>query len=423
MMIIADRPGGLIESTLELNLNEPCKIKDTSWIETGKYIGIWWAIHLKDYTWSAGPKHGATTENTMRYMDFAAEHGFNGVLVEGWNEGWGPGWMTRLDNFSFTKAYPDFDIERVCSYGLSKGVRLIGHHETGGAIANYEAQLDDAFALYQSNGVRAVKTGYVGRRASDMREMMDAKELNTSQFGVRHFQKVLETAAKHQLMVISHESIMQTGLRRTWPNMMASENLRGQEYNAWSKDGGNPPVHLATIPFTRGLAGPIDFTPGIVNFDYETVPGTRVQTTVAKQLSLYVVIYSPWQMAADLPENYEGHPALKFIEHVPTNWKTTQVLDGAIGDFITVARKDRNSEKWYVGSLTDENPRDVHIPLKFLDAGCSYTAEIYRDGPDADWKTNPESLVVESRTVTSDDTLDLHLAASGGLAVRLVPQK
>ena len=300
--IVASKPGELITSHIELNLNEPCKI-DTSWLETGRYVGIWWGMHMTDYTWSQGPKHGATTENTKRYIDFAARHGFKGVLVEGWNIGWDGDWTRIGNHFNFSKPYPDYDFEGLQKYALSKGVRLIAHNETGGSATNYENQLDEAFALYQRLGINCIKTGYVNM-------MLDGKETQHSQYGIRHYRKVIETAAKYHLMVVNHEGAMPTGLRRTYPNLIATEDMRGQEYNAWSQDGGNPPYHEVILPFTRGLAGPMDFTPGIFNFKNKAVPTTHPQTTLAKQLSLYILLYTPWQMAADMIENYEYQPAL-----------------------------------------------------------------------------------------------------------------
>ena len=247
-VIVASRPGDLITSHIELNLNEPCRI-DTSWLDTGRYIGIWWGMHMTDYTWHQGPKHGATTDNTRRYIDFAARHGFKGVLVEGWNEGWDGDWTRIGNHFNFCKAYPDYDLEGLQRYALTKGVSLIAHNETGGSATNYENQLDSAFALYQRLGINSVKTGYVNM-------MLDGKETQHSQYGIRHYRKVIETAAKYHLMVVNHEGAMPTGLRRTYPNLVATECMRGQEYNAWSQDGGNPPYHEVILPFTRGLAGP-----------------------------------------------------------------------------------------------------------------------------------------------------------------------
>lgn len=411
MIIIADRPGDLLTSSLELNLNDPCKIDDTSWIETGRYIGIWWGMHMEKYTWHMGPKHGATTENTMRYIDFAAQHGFSGVLVEGWNTGWENDWTKEGDKFNFTQPYPDFDIEKITAYGKQKGVKLVGHHETGGATINYEKQLDDAFAFYQKLGVNCVKTGYVS-------PLLDGKERHSSQYGVLHFRKVIETAAKYHIMIVNHEPVIPTGLRRTYPNLMSGEGMRGQEYNAWSADGGNPSEHTTIIPFTRGLAGPMDYTPGVFNFENPVKPNTKVKTTLAHQLALYVTIYAPWQMACDLPENYTGNPSLHFIEQVPVNWEQTKVLEAKIGDFLITTRKDRDSDNWYLGAITDENSRTFDIDLSFLDKDKKYRAIIYRDGPNAGWKTNPTDVNIEEKIVSSDQKLQLQLAEGGGTAVR-----
>lgn len=411
-VVVADKPGDLITSRLILNLNEPCKI-DTSWLETGRYVGIWWGMHMKYYTWEQGPKHGATTENTKRYIDFAAKHGFKGVLVEGWNYGWDGDWTKEGDKFDFCKPYPDYDLEGLQKYALSKGVRLIAHNETGGAAKNYENQLDKAFALYNSLGINCIKTGYVNA-------LLDNKELQHSQYGVRHYRKVLETAAKHKIMVVNHEPAMPSGLRRTYPNMMSGEGMRGQEWNAWSDEGGNPPYHICILPFTRGLAGPMDFTPGIFNFENKAMPGTRPNTTLAKQLAEYVVIYAPWQMAADMIENYENHPALTFIESCPTDWEQTVVTGAEIGRHLTIARKERGGDSWFIGSVTDEEARDICVPLTFLDKGAAYRAEIYEDGPDADYRTNPYPVNTRRVDVTADTTLKLHLAPGGGAAIRIL---
>ena len=411
-IIIASKPGDLITSKLMLNLNEPCRIKDTSWIETGKYVGIWWGMHMKDYTWAQGPQHGATTSNTKRYIDFAAKHGLKAVLVEGWNYGWDGDWTKDGDKFSFTKPYPDYDLEGLQKYALSKGVRLVAHNETGGAAKNYENQLDSAFALYERLGIRAIKTGYVNR-------LMDGKEDQHSQYGVRHYRKVVETAAKYHLMVINHEPAMPSGLCRTYPNLMSGEGMRGQEYNAWSMDGGNPPYHVCVLPFTRGLAGSMDFTPGIFNFTNKVLPDTHPQTTLAKQLAEYVLLYSPWQMAADMIENYEHQPAFSFVESVPTDWEKTVVVNAKIGNYITIARKDKASDDWYVGSATDVDARDLSIDLSFLDKDREYMAEVYADGPGADFRSNPYPLMYQRIKVTYASSLRLHLAPSGGSAIRI----
>ncbi|MCF8265878.1 MAG: glycoside hydrolase family 97 catalytic domain-containing protein, partial [Melioribacteraceae bacterium] len=357
---VAESPGDLITSYLILNLNEPNKMDDLSWIEPGKYVGIWWELHLAKTTWGQGPNHGATTSNTKKYIDFAAKHGFKGVLVEGWNQGWDGDWIKNGDQFSFTKPYNDFDIKEITDYALSKGVRLIGHNETGGAVLNYEAQVEDAFEFYNNHGVRAVKTGYVNHGPSIKRidENGDVQlETHHGQFMVQHYQKVNDLAIQHQIMLNVHEPIKATGLRRTYPNMMTREGARGQEFNAWSPDGGNPPEHETILPFTRMLAGPMDFTPGIFDLTFEEAkPDNRVNTTLAKQLALYVVFYSPFQMAADLPENYEANlKPFKFIVDVPCDWADTRVLNAEIGEYITTVRKDRNSSDWYLGSITDEN--------------------------------------------------------------------
>lgn len=411
-IIIASKPGGLITSKLMLNLNEPCRIKDTSWIETGKYVGIWWGMHMKDYTWAQGPQHGATTSNTKRYIDFASKHGLKAVLVEGWNYGWDGDWTKDGDKFSFTKPYPDYDLEGLQKYALSKGVRLVAHNETGGAAKNYENQLDSAFALYERLGIRAIKTGYVN-------SLMDGKEDQHSQYGVRHYRKVVETAAKYHLMVINHEPAMPSGLCRTYPNLMSGEGMRGQEYNAWSTDGGNPPYHVCVLPFTRGLAGSMDFTPGIFNFTNKVLPDTHPQTTLAKQLAEYVLLYSPWQMAADMIENYEHQPAFSFVESVPTDWEKTVVVNAKIGKYITIARKDKASDDWYVGSATDVDARDLSIDLSFLDKDREYMAEVYADGPGADFRSNPYPLMYQRIKVTNASSLRLHLAPSGGATVRI----
>lgn len=415
MMIIAEHPGDLVASNLMLNLNEPCKIKDLTWIKPCKYIGIWWAMHLEKYTWSQGPKHGANTANTMNYIDFAANNGFEGVLVEGWNEGWDGSWWIDGSKFSFTKPYPDFDIEKICKYADSKKVKIIGHNETGGDVFNYEKQLDDAFKMYQKFGVTMVKTGYVNK-------YLDGKEWHDGQFGVRHYRKVIETAAKYHIMVDNHEPVKPTGLCRTFPNFMSSEGGRGQEYDAWSPDGGNPPSHTTILPFTRMLAGPFDFTPGTFNFKKPVKTFARVQTTLAKQLAEYMIIYSPLQMASDLPENYTGK-AFDFIKQVPCDWENTKVLNAEIGSFVTIARKDRNSEEWYVGSITNENKRELTISFDFLDKGTDYLAQIYTDGVDADWKTNPGSIEYKEIMITSLSSLKLKLAAGGGTAIRIIKRK
>ncbi|MGK4567750.1 glycoside hydrolase family 97 protein [Flavobacterium sp. 3HN19-14] len=371
-IVVGKQPGDLVTSTVMLNLNEPSKIDDHSWIAPSKYIGIWWGMHLEKYTWGQGEKHGATTANTEKYIDFAAQNGLDGVLVEGWNQGWDGDWTADGNVFSFVKPYNDFNLDEISKYAAMKNVRLIGHHETAGATKNYERQLDDAFKLYNKMGVNTVKTGYVNK-------YLDKKEWHDSQYGVRHYRKVIETAAKYHIMIDNHEPVKGTGIQRTYPNFMTQEGGRGQEYNAWSADGGNTPEHTATLPFTRMLSGPMDYTPGNFDFNYKTPQGAKVQTTLANQLALYVVLFSPLQMASDLPENYVGKPEFKFIKEVPCIWSETKALDSKIGEFTTIVRKDWEGRNWYLGAVTNREARVIKVPLSFLEKGRNYTAEIYTD--------------------------------------------
>lgn len=413
-VIVGKTPGDLVTSTLMLNLNEPSKIKDISWIAPSKYIGIWWGMHLEKYTWGQGEKHGATTKNTKEYLDFAADNGLDGVLVEGWNQGWDGDWTADGTAFSFVKPYPDFDLDEISKYAAMKNVRLIGHHETAGAAKHYESQLDDAFKLYNKMGVNTVKTGYVNK-------YLDKKEWHDSQYGVRHYRKVIETAAKYHIMIDNHEPVKGTGLQRTYPNFMTQEGGRGQEYNAWSADGGNTPAHTVTLPFTRMLSGPMDYTPGNFDFDYKTAAGAKVLTTLAHQLALYVVLFSPLQMASDLPENYVGKPEFKFIKEVPCIWSDTKVLDSKIGEYTTIVRKDWDGQNWYLGSITNQDARKLKVSLSFLDSGKSYKAEVYADGDGADYKTNPYPVSRSSKTVNSTTILDINLATGGGTAIKFTP--
>lgn len=420
-MQIADSAGGLVMSDLILNLNEPNRLGDVSWVKPFKYVGVWWGMHLATESWAAGPTHGATTKNTMRYIDFAAKHGFRGVLVEGWNKGWDGDWFANGADFSFTESYPDFDLAKVAAHAKAKGVHLIGHHETSGNIANYEKQLAAGLDLYARLGVDAVKTGYVADAGGVQAIGPDGSprfEWHDGQVMSRHHLKVVTEAAKRHIAVNPHEPIKDTGLRRTYPNWVAREGARGMEYNAWGTPP-NPPEHEPNLVFTRMLAGPFDFTPGVLSLVGKG--GQPIQSTAAKQLANYVVLYSPIQMVADLPENYDKYPkAFQFIKDVPTDWADTQVLNGEVGDFVTFARKDRGSEDWYLGSVTDEEARTLQVKLDFLDARRKYDAQIYRDGDDADWKTQPHSLVVERRAVQRGDALTLRLAAGGGQAIRFV---
>jgi alpha-glucosidase len=420
---VADRATDLAPSLLGLNLNPPSALDSTDWIHPMKYVGIWWGMHINTMTWGSGPKHGATTANAKRYIDFAAANGFGGVLVEGWNTGWDGDWIANRNAFSFTQAYPDYDLPAVAAYARQKGVRLIVHNETSGGIQNYERQMDSAFALYRSLGLDAIKSGYVTDLTSEGHS-------HYSQFMVQHYRRVIETAARYGIMLDAHEPMHDTGERRTWPNMMTREGARGQEYNAWSGDGGNPPEHETILFFTRLLAGPMDFTPGIFDLLIERGTGRprrsdepRVRTTLAKQLALYVTIYSPLQMAADLPENYAGQPAFQFIRDVAVDWDTTRVLDGRIGDYVVVARRQRGAQAWFLGAITDEEGRTLDVPLSFLPPGRHYVAEIYADGPKAHWLENPLPVTITRRAVTSATRLRVVLAPGGGQAIRIRPAR
>ncbi|WP_332676905.1 glycoside hydrolase family 97 protein [Brevundimonas sp.] len=419
---IADKASDLVTSSLILNLNEPNALGDVSWFKPMKYVGVWWEMHLDTKSWASGPKHGATTGNVIKHIDFAAAHGFGGVLVEGWNKGWDGDWFGNGWDYSFTETYPDFDIERIAAYARQKGVEIIGHHETGGNAFHYEQQMDAGFALYQRLGWHSVKTGYVADAGgARVRGPDGSPQLawHESQPMAQHHLRVVQAAARHQVAVNAHEPFKDTGLRRTYPNMISREGARGMEFSAWGQPG-NPPEHELNLVFTRLLAGPMDYTPGI--FGMETRAPDGIATTWAKQLALYVTIYSPIVMAADLLENYEANPGpFQFIKDVAVDWSDTRVLNGEVGDFVTIARKDRNSDQWFLGAMTDEHPRVLDASLSFLDPGRRYRAEIYRDAPDAHWKTNREAIVIEAREVTAADTLSLRLAPGGGQAIRFVP--
>ncbi|MFW5754237.1 MAG: glycoside hydrolase family 97 protein, partial [Marinilabiliaceae bacterium] len=430
---VSETAAGLIEgSDIYMNLNEPCKLDDVSWIKPAKYMGIWWEMHLGKSTWdisgsqdagnvgsdadATGTQHGATTENAKRYIDFASKNDIGSLLIEGWNTGWErwTGFEDREGVFDFVTPYDDYDLQEVVRYGKDKGVEIMMHHETSAAPRTYEQQLDTAYALMESLGLHSVKTGYVG-------EIIPKGEYHHGQWMVNHHQKVIETAAKHEVMVNAHEPVKATGKRRTWPNEVAREGLRGQEYNAWASDGGNPPDHLPTVTFTRMLSGPIDFTPGIFNLKLEPYKeNNQVSTTLAKQLALYVVIYSPLQMAADLPENYEGHPAFQFIRDVGVDWEQTKVLNGEIGEYVSIAREERGTGNWFLGAITNEESREMEVPLDFLPEGETFQAVIYKDGPDAHWDDNPDAYEIEEMEVDASTVLPVNLAPGGGIAVSIM---
>ena len=422
---VAEHPAELLESTLTLNLNEPSRIADTSWIRPAKYTGIWWEMHLGTATWGSGPTHGATTARTKRVIDFAAKHGLDGVLVEGWNTGWDGDWVANGEIFNFTQAHPEFDMAEVSRYARDRKVELIGHHETGASILNYEAQLEQALDFYVRHGVRYIKTGYVGHGQSIKRRDDDGNvqlEWHHGQHMVRHYRRVTEEAAKRGIMLCVHEPIHDTGIRRTWPNLLSREGARGQEFNAWGQEHGNPPDHTVLLAYTRMLSGPMDYTPGVFELLFEEArPDNRVNSTLAHQLALYVVLYSPVQMLPDLPENYEARPgAFRFLLDVPVDWRRTLGLAGEIGEYIVVARQDRNSSAWFVGAITNERERELELDLSFLDAGRSWRAEIYRDGEGADWQKNPYAFLRETRSVMVGETMKLWLASGGGAALRFV---
>ncbi len=417
---IAPTEAALLNSSLILNLNEPmAPDTDTSYIKPGKYMGIWWEMHIGEKDWSPGPKQGATTARARQYIDFASQHDIDGVLVEGWNQGWEGEWWQRPPTFSFTRPVEGFDIEDVVAYAKAKGVKLIGHHETAAGVRYYEQQMADAFAYYQRLGIGSVKMGYVGKR-------LDGKEWHDSQFMVRHFQKLVDMAAAHKVMVNAHETVKDTGLSRTYPNLMTRESVRGMEYNGGSPDTGNAPNHTVIIPFTRGLSGPVDFTPGIFNFNYQKYrPNNRVPSTLANQLALYVTLYSPLQMVADLPENYQPngklHPAFAFIDAVPTDWQQSIALDGKIGQYLLIARQDKHSARWFVGATSNEQARSLTLKLDFLTKGQAYELIAYEDASDAHWRSNPGAYQIRKMRVTAADSLQLKLAAGGGAALQLTP--
>ena len=431
---ISDTAGGLIESRLIVNLNEPNKLGEIPWFKPMKYVGIWWEMHLGKSTWDMSAqqdmstftkktkphgKHGATTENAKHYIDFASKNGIGGILVEGWNTGWEHwiGFEDREGVFDFVTPYPDYDLKEVVRYGKEKGVELIMHHETSAAPRTYNKQMDTAYALMQDLGIHAVKSGYVGK-------IIPKGEYHHGQWMVNNYNNAVIKAADYQIAVNAHEPIKATGLRRTYPNMISREGLRGQEFNAWASDGGNPPEHLPIIAFTRMLAGPIDFTPGIFDIKFDKYkPDNQVNTTLAQQLALYVVIYSPVQMVPDLPENYEGQPAFQFIRDVGVDWKQSKVLNGEVGDYVTIAREERGTGNWFLGSITDENAREIDVPLDFLPEGEKFDAVIYEDGKDAHWDKNPTAINIRKASLSKDDVLHLKLAPGGGAAVSFIKAK
>ena len=434
-IVVSDKAADILASKLILNLNEPSQIRDVSWIKPQKYVGIWWGMHVGKTSWNYADvgniklaetdwaslkpngKHGATTQNTKRYIDFAAKHGFDGVLVEGWNVGW-EDWFGnwKEEVFDFVTPYPDFNVTELQKYASEKGVKLIMHHETSGSVSNYERRMDEAYRFMKQYGYDVVKTGYVGK-------IIPRGEYHDGQWMVNHYVRVAAKTAQYKIMLDVHEPVRPTGLHRTYPNWLACEAARGNEFNAWSS--GNPPEHEAILPFTRLMGGPMDYTPGIfqIKLDYYQ-PGKKeqVHTTLAKQLALYVTMYSPLQMAADLPENYERFiDAFQFIKDVAVDWDDTRILEAEPGDYLTVARKAKNKDEWYIGAITDEQARAVNIPLIYLTPKRSYVATLYTDAANAHWENNPMAYQIQNFLVNDRTILKIALASGGGVAISLRP--
>ncbi|MGE5521330.1 MAG: glycoside hydrolase family 97 protein, partial [Candidatus Dadabacteria bacterium] len=432
-IIVSDKATDILASKMILNLNEPSRIQNTSWIKPMKYMGVWWEMQTGKSTWSYSNnpdtldvtgkliphgQHAANTANVKKYIDFASRHRIKGLLIEGWNTGWEEWYgIHKEENFDFVTPYPDFDIKEITRYAKLKGVDLVMHNETGASVSNYERRMDTAFRLMKRYGYKAVKTGYVGK-------IIPVGEHHDGQWMGNHYVRAAEKAAQYKIMIDMHEPVRPTGLQRTWPNWLASEAARGNEFNAFAE--GSPPEHETILPFTRLMGGPMDYTPGIfkLNNYAPAAPARHMHTTLSKQLALYVTMYSPLQMAADLPENYAAHlDAFRFIQDVPVDWDDSKVLEAEPGDYITIARKEKGRDNWFIGAITDENSRSASIPLRFLRKGKSYTATIYRDADDADWLTNPETYNIETRSVNSESLIELHLAKGGGAAISIVPRE
>ena len=417
-IVVSDKATDILNSKLILNLNEPSKIQNTEWIKPQKFIGVWWEMHIGKGTWDlASKKHAANTENVKKYIDFASRFGFDGVLVEGWNQGWEDWFGNWKENvFDFITPYPDYYINTLTRYATDKGVRLIMHHETSGSATNYERWMDKAFQFMVDHNINTLKTGYVGK-------IIPRGEHHDGQWMVNHYQRVIDKAASYQIMVSAHEPTRPTGLHRTYPNYLASEAARGSEFNN-APALGITPEHTTILPFTRLMGGPMDFTPGLFHMKLNQIESSRkqqVRTTLAKQLALYITIYSPLQMAADLPENYEKYlDAFQFIVDVPVDWDKTKVIEAEPGDYITIARKEKNKSNWFIGAITDENSRSLNLGLDFLEPGKKYEATIYRDAENADWQTNPEAYVIEKKMVTSKSKLKIQLVKGGGCAISIL---
>ena len=433
-IIVSDDARDILASRITLNLNEPCAYEDTSWIKPVKYIGVWWEMIAGYSSWAytdelpsvklgevdytqltPNGKHAANNEKVMRYIDFAAEHGFDQVLVEGWNEGW-EDWFGKSKDyvFDFVTSYPDFDVKMLNDYAKSKGVRLMMHHETSSSVRNYERHMDKAYQFMVDNGYNAVKSGYVG-------DIIPRGEYHYGQWMNNHYLHAVKKAADYKISVNAHEAVRPTGLCRTYPNLIGNESARGTEYEAF---GGNKPFHTTILPFSRLIGGPMDYTPGIFDLKLDfmgDLPHSQVQTTLAKQLALYVTMYSPLQMAADRIESYENYmDAFQFIKDVAVDWDETKYLEAEPGDYLTIARKAKGSNNWFVGGITDENARTAHLSLNFLQPGKAYVATLYADAKDADYQTNPTAYQIKKGVVTSDSQLNIDLARSGGFALSIM---
>lgn len=433
-VIVSDKATEILASRLVLNLNEPCKIEDTSWIHPTKFVGVWWEMMSGAATWNYADyqhidigktdyralkptgRHAANNENVKRYIDFAAKHGFDEVLVEGWNEGWEDSWQ-KMHNYSFTKSYPDFDVDLLQDYAKNKGVKLMMHHETSASVQNYERQLDDAYRFAHSKGYDIVKSGYVGKIFPQGGHHFD-------QWMVNHYLYAVERAAEYRLMIDAHEAVRPTGLCRTYPNLICNESARGQEFHASESYS---PQHVAVLPFTRLIGGPMDYTPGLLETDLSKVNPdnqNRIGSTICNQLALYIIMYSPLQMAADVPESYERYAdAFQFIKDVPVDWSKSVYIEAEPGQYITIARKAKDSEKWFVGSISADKSRRSVLPLDFLTPKKKYVATIYCDAPDADIKTNQARYVIKNQKVTSKSVLKMNTVEGGGYAISIVEDR
>jgi hypothetical protein len=427
-IIVSDKATDILASKMILNLNEPSKITNTSWIKPQKMVGVWWEMHIGksswDYSGTQGGSvlvphghHGANTANVKKYIDFASKNGLDGVLVEGWNVGW-EDWFGQWkeDVFDFVTPYPDFDVKELQRYAASKGVKIIMHHETSASVTNYERWMDTAYRFMKKFGYETVKTGYVGR-------IIPRGEHHDGQWMVKHYERVMQKTASYHIMLDAHEPVRPTGLQRTYPNFLACEAARGNEFNAWSE--GNKPEHETILAFTRLMGGPMDYTPGLFRIklnQFDPNKKEQIHTTLCKQLALYVTMFSPLQMAADLPENYEAKmDAFQFIKDVAVDWDDSKILEAEPGDYVIIARKAKGKENWFMGAITDENGRNFTTALSFLTAGKQYVATVYHDAADADWKNNPEAYKIDKYLVDSKTMLRLKLAPGGGTAVSLLP--